>query len=309
MHDIHYTGEVTMYEAAYFQEKCGGTPYGRTDSWISFFSDVADRIVRDFQPKNVIDVGCAQGILAEQLIARGVHVWGIDSSSQSIEVAKQYLGDHVAQARLDEPLPKEFPAAFDIALCLEMIENVETDKNQNALDNLVAYSDKILFSASPDFSQPQSVAIHDEGYWGAQFARRHFFRDMNYSATYISPWAVLFTQSQDDISTIVADYELKYSRLVQENAAIKENFGDSANNADEPAELSHLSKREQLMEIMRQRDEIIGLQREKGELQKYISGLEVEHQLLKERVERFNKLANSKPWRLARSIVKRIKNS
>ena len=55
-----------LYDAPYY-DNYNGEAYGRTEHWLTFFDNIADNIVRSLQPKSVLDVGCAFGLLVERL--------------------------------------------------------------------------------------------------------------------------------------------------------------------------------------------------------------------------------------------------
>jgi 2-polyprenyl-6-hydroxyphenyl methylase/3-demethylubiquinone-9 3-methyltransferase len=81
--------------------------------------------------KQILDVGCGGGILAESLSRRGACVTGIDAADQVIACAEQHARDqglsidyHVSAA---EDWVKNNPnqaASFDVVTCLELIEHV-----------------------------------------------------------------------------------------------------------------------------------------------------------------------------------------
>ncbi|EKM85408.1 bifunctional 3-demethylubiquinone-9 3-methyltransferase/ 2-octaprenyl-6-hydroxy phenol methylase [Francisella tularensis subsp. tularensis 79201237] len=78
--------------------------------------------------KKIIDIGCGGGILSESLTTNNNDVYGLDASSEAINVAKQHakqnklkinyinstIEDFVTQGNLD----------FDIVTCMEMLEHV-----------------------------------------------------------------------------------------------------------------------------------------------------------------------------------------
>lgn len=78
--------------------------------------------------KNVLDVGCGGGILAEAMAARGARVTGIDLADKPLKVAQL----HLLESKLDvvyrniavEALAQEAPQNFDVVTCMEMLEHV-----------------------------------------------------------------------------------------------------------------------------------------------------------------------------------------
>ena len=78
--------------------------------------------------KQVLDVGCGGGILAESMATRGALVTGIDLSDKALSVAKLHLletGQKVDYRKAAaEELAAAMPCAFDVVTCLEMLEHV-----------------------------------------------------------------------------------------------------------------------------------------------------------------------------------------
>ncbi len=80
------------------------------------------------QGKNVLDVGCGGGILAEAMAARGARVTGIDLADKPLKIAQL----HLLESKLDvvyrniavETLAQEAPQSFDVVTCMEMLEHV-----------------------------------------------------------------------------------------------------------------------------------------------------------------------------------------
>lgn len=89
--------------------------------------DHIDRIAT-LRGKNVLDVGCGGGILAEAMAARGARVTGIDLADKPLKVAQLHLlesGQQVEYRRIAvEELAREAPASFDVVTCMEMLEHV-----------------------------------------------------------------------------------------------------------------------------------------------------------------------------------------
>ena len=79
--------------------------------------------------KDVLDVGCGGGILAESMAVQGARVTGIDLASRALGVARLHAlesGVEGLQYRevAAEALAAERPASFDVVTCMEMLEHV-----------------------------------------------------------------------------------------------------------------------------------------------------------------------------------------
>lgn len=78
--------------------------------------------------KQVIDVGCGGGILAEAMAIGGAEVTGIDLADKSLTVAKLHSlesGVAVTYRKISaEELATEQNGQFDVVACMEMLEHV-----------------------------------------------------------------------------------------------------------------------------------------------------------------------------------------
>lgn len=78
--------------------------------------------------KNVIDIGCGGGILAESMAVAGAAVTGIDLAEKSLKVAKLHgleSGVPVTYRNISaEDMAAEHPGQFEIVTCMEMLEHV-----------------------------------------------------------------------------------------------------------------------------------------------------------------------------------------
>ena len=78
--------------------------------------------------KELIDVGCGGGILAESLAKAGAKVTGIDLAQKSLTVAR--LHSLESQLAIDykkipaEEMAEQYPEYFDVVTCMEMLEHV-----------------------------------------------------------------------------------------------------------------------------------------------------------------------------------------
>ncbi len=78
--------------------------------------------------KQVLDVGCGGGILAEAMAARGALVCGIDLSEKALRVAALHLLESRLPVEYEavsaEGLADRRPGSFDIVTCMELLEHV-----------------------------------------------------------------------------------------------------------------------------------------------------------------------------------------
>jgi 2-polyprenyl-6-hydroxyphenyl methylase/3-demethylubiquinone-9 3-methyltransferase len=102
--------------------------------------------------KQVLDVGCGGGILAEAMARRARHVTGIDLAAKPLGVARL----HALEAGVEnleyreiatEALAAEKPGAFDVVTCMEMLEHVpEPAAIVDACSTLAAPGGWVFFS-------------------------------------------------------------------------------------------------------------------------------------------------------------------
>jgi 2-polyprenyl-6-hydroxyphenyl methylase/3-demethylubiquinone-9 3-methyltransferase len=78
--------------------------------------------------KQVLDLGCGGGILAEALAALGADVTGIDACKAPLAVAKHHLQKSGLQVNYQhataEAFARAYPGRFDVVTCLELLEHV-----------------------------------------------------------------------------------------------------------------------------------------------------------------------------------------
>jgi 2-polyprenyl-6-hydroxyphenyl methylase/3-demethylubiquinone-9 3-methyltransferase len=88
--------------------------------WIERLAPLAGR--------EVLDVGCGGGILAEAMARRGARVTGIDLAEKPLRVAELHLLEGGLQVRYERASAEDYAARhaerFDVITCMEMLEHV-----------------------------------------------------------------------------------------------------------------------------------------------------------------------------------------
>lgn len=226
---------------AYYYAHCCGKPYVRNDEWLGFFGGIADRIVADIGPRRVLDAGCAMGFLVEALRARGVEAWGLDISDYAIERVHESVKPFCRVGSITDDLGGD----YDLIVSIEVAEHMPPREAERAITNVCAHTTDVLFTSSPlDYREPTHVNVHPPEYWAGEFARHGFFRDTDYDATFIVPWAARFRRLDEPLYRVVVGYERRYWELLrQAHDARDYSAGMQASQARLETELDGLERR------------------------------------------------------------------
>lgn len=161
-----------------------------------FLTAVADYIVEGLHPKSVLDAGCAMGYLVAALRDRGVEAYGVDISEYAISKVREDIRPYCAAGSLTEPLPDGLPKRYDLVVTIEVLEHLYEEDGKQAIHNLCALSDRIIFSSTPDdFTERTHVNVQQREYWARLFAAEGFFDDLGYRPTYLTAYASCFKKS------------------------------------------------------------------------------------------------------------------
>lgn len=213
----------SLYTMEYYKQY-SNIGYDNKDVWMSFFDNMAERIIEKYAPVTVLDMGCAFGYLVSALRKKGVQAYGIDISEYAVSQADAAIKPYIkAMSALDE-LPPEFPKKYDLVVSIEMIEHLYEDDGLEVIKKMTAYADRVLLSSTDnDFAEPTHVNVQPKEYWCEKFAEHNYFRDLDIDLRYISPNAYLFERNNNmTLKELVTKYEsvikiepLKISRLRQ----------------------------------------------------------------------------------------------
>lgn len=101
--------------------------------------------------KEIVDVGCGGGILAESMAKAGAQVIGIDLAKDSLDVARLHGLESGVSVNYElisaEDFARAFPESKDIVTCLEMLEHVPDPSSViQACADIVKPGGRIFFS-------------------------------------------------------------------------------------------------------------------------------------------------------------------
>jgi 2-polyprenyl-6-hydroxyphenyl methylase / 3-demethylubiquinone-9 3-methyltransferase len=81
----------------------------------------------DWHGKDVLDLGCAGGFMAEALVDRGARVTGIDPAAEAIAAARAHAAQTGRSIRYDVGVGEALPygdTTFDAVVCVDVLEHV-----------------------------------------------------------------------------------------------------------------------------------------------------------------------------------------
>lgn len=277
------------FDAYYYAHDCG-IPYERNDHWLNFFGAIAERLVNDLSPETMLDAGCAKGFLVECLRNKGVEAFGIDISDYAINNAHESIKEYCKVASITDSLAR----LFDVIISIEVVERMEKSESELAIANLCKHTDTIVFSSSPfDYSEVTHINVQQPEVWAQIFARNGFFRDLDYDASYITPWAVLFRRDSQRLDKLVFEYERKLWQTYKENLDIRR---------------KNLELVDQVKQLDLTYSQLMEIESIKGELSKTEGLLEEANKRISELESTLKSIKESEDWRLMQE-VKRIRNT
>ena len=253
-------GFAPRYDANYYAHHCG-SPYNRdVPGWGGFFDRIAQAIVAELAPASALDAGCAMGMLVESLRDRGVDAYGIDISEYAIGQIPPALRPYCSVGSISTPFERD----YDLIVCIEVLEHMPPDEAEAALDNFAAHTDSIIFSSTPaDYSEPTHVNVLPMDGWLELFARRGFFRDVDFDASVIASHALRLERRAATTVALARDYERWHWRHREELHALRQA------NLEAEERLGRLrdeiaSREQEIADLRTQCERLVELDRELG---------------------------------------------
>lgn len=207
------SGLSSVYDSYYYTNYCG-MAYERNAHWLTFFGEIAAKIKSRLNPSTALDAGCAWGFLVESLRDQGIDAFGRDHSAYAIEQVRPDIRTYCSVGSITEP----FPRRYDLITCIEVLEHLPSLEAEEAVANLCAHTDDIIFSSTPyHYDDATHLHVRPPDYWAELFAYQGFFRDVDFDASFLCPWAVRYRRNSEPAARIVAAYERRLWHLEKDN--------------------------------------------------------------------------------------------
>jgi trans-aconitate methyltransferase len=133
--------------------------------------DIAQLIIEQINPKSVVEVGCASGVLLKELTYRNskVEILGIDGNWIN---DKQLQIPIISFMHHDITKPINMNRRFDLCVCLEVAEHIDEKYADILINSLTELSDTVLFSAAIPYQEHKKRYHLNEqwqSYWAEKF--------------------------------------------------------------------------------------------------------------------------------------------
>jgi SAM-dependent methyltransferase len=94
------------------------------ESRYPYFQLLAKNIERVFQPRKVLDLGCAKGFLVLAFHELGIEAYGVDISEYAISKAPSEIRDHLRHVDLGHDALPFSASSFDLVMSLGVLEYI-----------------------------------------------------------------------------------------------------------------------------------------------------------------------------------------
>ena len=113
-----------------------GSSYRSGERWVSYYHQIA--LVRSVHPKNVLEVGVSEGVVARELKANGFDITTVDIAED--------LNPNVVGSVMALPFPDN---AYDCVLAAEILEHIRFEDTAKALSEIARVTRKCAVVSVP----------------------------------------------------------------------------------------------------------------------------------------------------------------
>lgn len=138
-------------------------------------SEIIPILIKNFNPKSVIDIGCGVGNFLREFKKNGINdILGIDGDWTDLDEIEKNIGkENFLNYNLNHIY---FPTKkFDLAISLEVAEHIDGKYSDNFIETLSNCSDNIVFSAAIPLQGGQNhINEQWNEYWIEKFNKKEY---------------------------------------------------------------------------------------------------------------------------------------
>ena len=180
---------------------------------------LANEVVSLLQPKNVVDVGCGVGFLAEELEKGSVEVTCVEGAWLDVQ---SFLGSRDRLIITDLEKAFDLDGKFDVCVSIEVAEHLEQHRAESFVSDLTMLSDVVVFSAA--IPGQDGIGHKNEQwqqYWAEKFESLDYktfdpFRAAFHEDSEIFGWfrqnILLYVKRSNPLSEKLSEYQIPITR-------------------------------------------------------------------------------------------------
>ena len=134
---------------------------------------IIEKVLDWIHPKEVIQLGCGEGIWLQEFKSRGIAINGVDLEDYARSTFWQENPSGFLAADLRQQIVSS-PDRLDLAISLETANKLEEDKAREFVRSLCNLSDVVLFSAAVPGQNEDDVNAQMQSYWGEIFKENNY---------------------------------------------------------------------------------------------------------------------------------------
>ncbi len=127
------------------------------------------RLLAEFRPRSVLDIGAGNGTLCRLLIDAGYEVAGVEPDEQGFEIARSHCGEamllNMGVEDSPEALLAHFPSRFDCVVSTEVVEHLYAPERLAAFAGACLQQGGRAVISTPYHGLLKNIAIAAAGMW------------------------------------------------------------------------------------------------------------------------------------------------
>lgn len=193
-----FNGSFIMKDASFYNEdyfkprKEGGTgTFGEPFTW-EFEGErrikTAGTLIEKYEPKKVLDVGCAKGFLVKALLQKQVFAYGCDISKWAVKHCEPEVEERLKVSDIRFGLPYT-EGEFDLVYSNHTLEHIEMEYLDKVVSEMYRVTDKWIEIGVPvtlgyendPWGDPSHVTYMPISYWISLFYKHKLLIDLTRS--------------------------------------------------------------------------------------------------------------------------------